>query len=193
MLVLVSASPRRRALLAELGVPFRIEPVDIDETPLPGEPPIDLALRLAREKALAYPASGCWALAADTVVALNGEVFGKPANAKEARAMLRRLRGRQHSVITAVALRTPDGGIEAAFDRAEVTMRGYTDAEIEEYIATGDPFDKAGAYAIQHEGFHPVAALEGARETVIGLPLALVRAMLAQAAFGDCGVSESSQ
>lgn len=170
-LLLVSASPRRRALLAEAGVPFEVRAVAIDETPHFGEEPAHLAERLAREKAAAIPEVNAWTIAADTVVALDGEVFGKPTTPEEATRMLRRLRGRWHDVLTAVAVRRPDGTIVSAVERTRVLMRHYNDDEIAAYIASGDPFDKAGAYAIQHPGFHPAERIEGRYDTVVGLPV----------------------
>lgn len=197
-LILASGSPRRRALLAQMGVPFEVIKSDIDETPRPQEAPLSYALRLAQEKAQAVaqrlqpaPASPT-ILSADTVVILAadtmgideaGEILGKPADPAEARAMLQRLRGRTHIVCTAFSL------LDCTTQRqhsqtvqTRVTMRLYSDAEIDAYIATGDPFDKAGGYAIQHEGFHPVAHIEGSHSNVVGLPYDEVRAALQ--AFG---------
>ena len=182
-LLLLSASPRRRALLAATGLPFEVRPVDIDETPEPGEPPGALAERLARAKAAATPDPEAWALAADTVVAREGETFGKPANANEAVAMLRRLRDCWHEVYTGVAVRRPDGTIISAVDCTRVRMRDYRDDEIAAYVASGDPLDKAGAYAIQHVGFRPVAQFEGRYDTVVGLPVPLALQLLSAAGW----------
>ena len=178
-LVLASASPRRKELFALLGLPFRVVAAEIAETVGVGEGPSEAVARLAREKAKAVAAAypdelvvGC-----DTVVALGREVLGKPPDRESARAMLRRLRGRDHLVYTGVAV--VGGGREAIqVARTVVWMREYTDAEIDAYAASGDPLDKAGAYAIQHPGFHPVAAWEGCYANVVGLPLCHLVRML---------------
>jgi septum formation protein len=162
---------------------FDVRPVDVDEAPRPGESPATLAERLARTKAAATPEPAAWGIAADTVVALDGVPFGKPASPEEAADMLRRLRGRWHEVLTGVAVRRPDGQIVSAVDRTRVLLRTYDDEEIAAYVASGDPLDKAGAYAIQHVGFHPVAAIEGRYDTVVGLPVALVFDLLAIAGW----------
>lgn len=186
MLYLASASPRRRALLGELGLPFTPAATDIDERALPGETPLDYTRRLAIAKARAAP--GRPALGADTTVVLDGRILAKPADAAEARTMLRALRARQHTVVTAVALAWHDpvaagGGERVAVDHRAtlVHMRAYTEAELAAYIATGDPFDKAGGYAIQHRGFAPVAAIEGCYFNVVGLPVCAVRQLLLEA------------
>jgi septum formation protein len=180
-LILASASPRRRQLLACLGLEFICEPTDIDETPWPGEAPVVHARRLALTKAGAAAARRPEAviLAADTVVIHEGRILGKPADAAEARQMLRILRDAPHEVISAVAL-AAGGRLEVVEHVSRVWMRAYTDAEIEAYIATGDPFDKAGAYAIQHPDFRPVACFEGCFASIMGLPLGLVAERLHQ-------------
>ncbi len=161
-LVLASQSPRRRQLLAALGLTFALDAADVDETPLPGEAPDALACRLCRAKAAAVTKRhpGATILAADTMVALDGLLLGKPADEFEATAMLRRLRGRTHQVYTAVCV-AHEGALSARLSVSDVTMRAYSDAEIAAYVATGDPLDKAGAYAIQHPLFSPVAAWDG--------------------------------
>ncbi|MCA9881491.1 MAG: septum formation protein Maf, partial [Anaerolineae bacterium] len=188
-LILASSSPRRRELLASLGVEYSIIKPEIDETQHDGEPPLAYVRRLSKEKAHAVAEqlqSQATILAADTVVILaadtigidgEGEILGKPADADEARAMLKRLRGRDHLVVTAFTLlKTGTESSNHTQDvQTRVTMRDYSDAEIEDYIATGDPFDKAGSYAIQHPEFRPVADLSGSRTNVIGLPLDEVR------------------
>lgn len=197
-LVLASSSPRRRELLAGLGVEYRIHKPDVDETPHAGEPPLAYVARLALAKAQAVAAqvqSGGLVLAADTIVILaadtigvdaQGEILGKPADADEARAMLKALRGRDHLVVTAFVLLPLDGGAPLQqLVQTVVTMRDYTDEEIEAYIATGDPFDKAGSYAIQHPEFRPVAALKGSFTNVVGLPVDEVRAALVQVGVLD--------
>ena len=178
-LILASQSPRRRALLAGLGVLFDADAADVDETPLPGERPDALACRLCQAKAAAVAARHPEAaiLAADTMVALDHTLLGKPVDADEATAMLRLLRGRTHQVYTAVCL-AQDGNLVARLSISDVTMRRYSDAEIAAYVATGDPLDKAGAYAIQHPIFAPVAAWTGCYASIMGLPLRLVGEML---------------
>jgi MAF protein len=172
-LILASASPRRRELLARLGVPFDVRPVSVIED-VDSANPAMAASRLARLKAeaarLAEPEEPV--LAADTVVVHGSTILGKPHDAGEARQMLRRLRGESHRVITAVAV-IPRGGRAALLrhPETEVTLRRYTDAAIEASIARGDPFDKAGGYAIQDEILRPVRRYEGCYCNVVGLPL----------------------
>lgn len=193
-LILASASPRRQEFLRLLGIPFRVHPARVDETPQPGERPEDLAVRLSRLKAeaVACEVEGP-VLAADTVVVLDGRILGKPRDADEARAMLRALRGRWHHVHTAITLipnlqsptsqsPVPPSPI-STLDTARVLMREYTDAEIDAYIASGDPMDKAGAYAIQHPAFAPVARVEGCMATVMGLPIARLLPLLDDLGF----------
>ncbi|MCX7670530.1 MAG: Maf family protein, partial [Anaerolineae bacterium] len=181
-LVLASRSPRRQELLAGLGLSFVIDAAEVDESPLPGEPAEALVARLSRLKATVVAARhpAALVLAADTVVVLEGVVFGKPATAAEAIAMLVALRSRTHLVHTAVTV-AHDGHLQTQLSSTAVTMRPYSDAEIAAYVATGDPLDKAGAYAIQHPIFAPVASWEGCYAGVVGLPLGLVAALLAAA------------
>jgi septum formation protein len=182
-LVLASASPRRRELLARLGLAFEVAPADVDETHLANEAPRDYAARLAEAKARAAGARAGAAriIGADTIVVLDGQVLGKPADARQASDYLRRLRGRAHVVVTAVAvLDTATGRIERGVDETTVWMRAFTDAEMDTYIASGDPLDKAGAYALQHADFHPVRQIAGSETNVIGLPLELLSALLAR-------------
>lgn len=165
-----------------------MRPVDIDENPLPGEAPDLYVLRLARSKAEASVRhDGEVILTADTTVADGARILGKPNGAAEARQMLCDLRGREHTVYTAVSARgcLPGSTAEHFVSDLCVTqvwMRYYSDAEIDEYVASGDPFDKAGAYAIQHAGFHPVERIEGCIACVVGLPLC--HAARALSAFG---------
>ena len=189
-LLLASNSPRRRQLLTLAGYRFVPSPVDIDETPLPGEPPQTYVLRLAREKAAAayrlWRAPGSsngsvMILAADTTVALDGVILGKPADALEAVDMLRRLRGRAHQGYTGLALITPAGQTLTRVCATRVFMRDYTGAEIDAYVASGDPFDKAGAYAIQNVEFHPVDRLEGCYANIMGLPVCTLEDLLREA------------
>ncbi len=176
-LLLASASPRRSELLALTGWPFEVLPADVDEQPLPGEAAPDQALRLAGEKARAAERGrqeGRLVVAADTLVVLGEQVLGKPMDEADARRMLRQLRGGTHRVVTGVALLPPDGR-RLSLERCEssVRMRRYTDAEIEHYLASGSPLDKAGAYGIQDTGFAPVAreAFGDCLANVMGLPL----------------------
>jgi septum formation protein len=174
MLILASRSPRRQALLQRLGVLFEVATADIDESQHPGELPTALVQRLALEKALAVAARfpDRPVLGADTIVVLDGEVLGKPADADEATTMLRRLRGRPHTVWSAVYACNPAlGRPAAALNETTVWMRAYSDDEIAAYVASGDPLDKAGGYAIQHPGFAPAGRIEGCFSGVMGFPL----------------------
>ncbi len=187
-LILASASPRRRQLLAVLGLPFQAMNADVDETPLPGEAPAALAERLAQAKAVvgARQHPGHVVLGSDTVVVRDGEAIGKPGTPDEAVRTLRRLREGEHQVITAVAAARLDhpAGEPRLWTRLAVSrvwMRPYTGDEIRRYVASGDPFDKAGSYAVQHPEFRPVARIEGCFLTVVGLPLPEVRAVLQEA------------
>lgn len=172
-LILASTSPRRKDLFSLFGFPFNVIPADIDESLHSGESPAAYVLRLASEKAqkVAETSDGL-VLAADTIVADGNELLGKPEDEEGAKRMLKQLRGRTHQVYTGIAL--VDSATGESYDdvcRTDVPMRAYTDAEIDAYIATGDPMDKAGAYAIQHSGFHPVEQLEGCFASVMGLPI----------------------
>lgn len=179
-LILASASPRRRELLATLGIPFEIEPAGVDETSVEQDPvrlAESLALLKARAIAVRRPTDAV--IGSDTVVALDGRLLGKPADAAEARAMLQALRDRAHEVVTGLAVIVADRGIEAVdHQRTAVVMRAYTDAECEAFIARGEPFDKAGGYAIQDATFHPVARIEGCECGVMGLPLWTLKRLL---------------
>lgn len=172
-IVLASASPRRREILASLGIEFALRPADVVEAPLPEERPEQMAGRLARAKArAALPQSGELALGADTVVALEGKTMGKPAGPTEALLMLRELRGRWHKVITAVALVSgPPVHERTGIESTRVRMRDYSDREVQSYVASGEPLDKAGGYAIQDPVFHPVERIEGCYLNVVGLPV----------------------
>jgi len=174
-LVLASASPRRRDLLAGLGLRFRVRPVDVDETPRAGEDPLAYVLRLAEEKALERVSAGELVLAADTTVVLDGEILGKPADEAEARDMLGRIAGREHTVLTGVAL--ADAGAEAGdgaravAEETRVRMAHMSGEEIAWYAATGETLDKAGSYAVQGIGALFVEAVYGDYTNVVGLPL----------------------
>jgi len=172
---LASNSPRRRELLRLFGWVFVSRPAEVDESPLPDEPPQAYVLRLAECKARVVAEGApeeALVLAADTTVVVDGTILGKPADSNQARAMLRQLRGRRHQVYTAIALvRRRDDLRLTDLGETDVPMREYTDDEIEAYVASGDPLDKAGAYAIQHAGFKPVERLDGCYANVMGLPL----------------------
>ncbi len=177
-IVLASSSPRRRLLLRRLGVAFSIRVPDVDERPLPGELPGPHVRRLALAKARAVArglAPGCgaqWVLGADTVVVLDGTILGKPRGVRDARQMLARLSGRTHEVLTGVALVPAAGGrARTAVVRSRVAMKPFTEAVIRRYVATGEPLDKAGSYAVQGRGRHLVAKVSGSLTNVIGLPL----------------------
>lgn len=172
-LILASNSPRRRELLGLIGLPFEVRPADITEIRKSGELPVDYVLRLARHKAaaIAEDQTGL-VIAADTTVVDGNELLEKPANPADARRMLQQLRGRIHQVYTGFAITdTTSGQTHDDVCRTDVPMRDYTNAEIEAYIATGDPMDKAGAYGIQNTGFHPAEDLGGCFASVMGLPL----------------------
>ena len=180
-LVLASASPRRRALLEQLGIPLRVDPPHLDEAVRPGEPAAAYVLRLAREKAEAvrtrHPAATV--LAADTSVVLDGTVLGKPATADEALAMLCALAGRSHEVLTAVAV----AGAGERLVTASVTFAPATESALRWYVATGEPMDKAGAYAVQGVGGFLVERIEGSHSAVVGLPLVETLALLREAGY----------
>jgi septum formation protein len=173
-ILLASASPRRRALLASAGIEVEVQPVDIDELRVDGEAADRMAARLAREKAWAIEDDRELAvLAADTVVALSGVPLGKPEDEREASAMLRRLSGEEHEVVTGYCARF-EGQERTGLVRTTVWFRSLTDDEIERYVATGEPLDKAGSYGIQGEGGALVDRVSGSYTNVVGLPLAEV-------------------
>ena len=176
LIVLASASPRRRELLAQIGVPHVVLAVDMDESPQPGESPPALAARLARSKALAGRSRDGGAravLGADTVVVLDDQVFGKPQDEDDARRMLEALSGRTHRVLTAVALALPgtDAPVLEQLSDTEVQMRAIGREEIRAYWASGEPAGKAGAYAIQGRGAVFIRHIRGSYSGVMGLPL----------------------
>jgi septum formation protein len=192
-LILASGSQRRQQFLRELGLAFTIIVADIDETPLPAEQPGAMTWRLAEEKARAValrlhgnhaalppaeetgsaPGGATLIIASDTTVALGNVIYGKPADAADARRMLRDLRARDHQVISAVSvLHLPSDRQATRINTTTVQMRPYSDAEIDAYVQSGDPLDKAGAYGIQARAFNPVARLAGCYAGVMGLPLA---------------------
>jgi septum formation protein len=207
MIVLASASPRRQEILRNAGISFTAQPADIDETPLEGELPRACAERLAREKALAVwrTRPRDLALGADTIVVVDGAILGKPVDANDAARMLRLLSGRVHSVITGVCvvgavgkgqgtvnsaarvelsrgsdeiLGTENGELRTASETTLVTMNELSSDEIRGYVATGEPLDKAGAYAIQGMASRWIPRIEGDYSNVVGLPMALAYRML---------------
>mgnify|MGYP001076070320 FL=1 len=172
--ILASNSPRRRALLGLFQQPFQVVPADIDETEYSAEAPADYVCRLAKTKAEVvgqrFPNAGL-IIAADTTVADGDEILGKPVDPADASRMLQQLRGRNHQVYTAIAVMVPEQGILAQeLCLSQVPMRNYLDEEITDYVLTEDPMDKAGAYAIQHKGFHPVEDFKGCFASVMGFP-----------------------
>lgn len=173
-IILASRSPRRRELLSSLGVTFAVCPADIDETSLPPHSPAELAklLSYTKAQAIAQVASQALIIAADTLVILEGRLLGKPRSPQEAIEMLKALRGRPHLVMTGLTLlQATQGRKSVQVARTPVFMRAYTDEEIISYVNTGDPFDKAGGYAIQNPSFAPVERIEGCYANVVGLPL----------------------
>lgn len=183
-LILASASPRRREILAQLGRPFTVIVSGVEETPWPREKPASYALRNAAEKARAVAEKhpDATILAADTIVVLEDRILEKPLDAKHAEAMLRQLSGRSHDVITGVCVwHSADGGFCEAADavRTRVQFRELSAAEIAAYVQTGEPMDKAGAYAIQGGAAGFVSETDGPYDNVVGLPLDAVRRLLA--------------
>ncbi|MHB1356222.1 MAG: Maf family protein [Anaerolineae bacterium] len=172
-IILASASPRRQELLVLLGLEFEVRPSDVAEHQLVGESPDQMAQRLSELKAMAGASHRHHLIiAADTLVVVDNQVLGKPESAQQAFDMLNNLRGREHTVITGLTvIDTSDGVWCRQVATTPVLMRDYSVDEIEEYVATGDPMDKAGAYAIQNAIFHPVARIMGCYTNVIGLPV----------------------
>ncbi len=173
--ILASNSPRRKELLGLFGHPFVVIPADVDESLNPGETPANYVARLAQYKAgvieNSYPQAAL-ILAADTTVADGDEILGKPRDSADAERMLRQLRGRTHQVYTAVTFLLPLEKIKKdLICCTHVPMRNYSDQELEDYIRSGDPMDKAGAYAIQNLQFHPVENFSGCFASVMGFPL----------------------
>ena len=184
MLILASGSPRRRDLLGLMGLPFTVQPSEVDEVNHAHETAAAMVTRLSQAKAQALAAQTCSGIivAADTTVCLDGEVLGKPADSDDAVKMLRRLRGRAHTVFSSVTLLDA----QTAWRRTElvesqVWMRNFSDEEIAAYVASGDPLDKAGSYAIQYADFCPVARIGGCYANVMGFPLCHAYCMLREA------------
>ena len=196
-LVLASTSPRRRELLSGLGVEFQVTPPSASEDPQPNETPQEMVKRLALDKAMSVAshirsgpapslsyegAGGALVIGGDSVVVLDNRVMGKPADSGEARRMLEALRGREHQVMTGVAVvDTDDLRAHASTRISTVTMREYSDEEIEAYVASGEPLDKAGGYAVQDKVFRPAARLEGCYTGTMGLPLCTLMDLLKDA------------
>jgi septum formation protein len=183
-LILASASPRRRAMLADAGYRFDVAPPRVDESVPHGTPPAEAAVALAVKKARAVDARAeAWVLAADTLLDLDGAILGKPADPADAARILRALSGREHVALTGVAVRR--GGREwTGIERTRVRFRPLSARDIDAYVATGEPMGKAGAYAVQGKaGAALVERVDGPVDNVIGLPMGLVRALLSEAGF----------
>ena len=183
VLILASASPRRAELLTAAGIPFEVRPAHIDERIHPGEEAVAYASRVALEKARVVQAAsdGRPVLAADTVVVVDRQILGKPADSDDAKRMLRMLSGRAHEVVTAVVLVSEKGSFVTGTEVTTVEFMLLNNAEIDWYVATGEPSDKAGAYAIQGLASRFVTRIEGSYSNVVGLPVALVYAMCSRA------------
>lgn len=185
-IVLASGSPRRARILDMLGLTFEVMPAEITESLLPGEDPREHVRRLATEKAraVAEEKPDAFVFAGDTVVVLDDEILGKPGDdPEEAERMLRRLSGRTHRVLSALALSAPDRGVRTRVDWADVTFRGVSDDEIRSYVKTGEPADKAGAYGIQELGAALVDSLSGDYYAVVGLSVVGLVALLEEAGW----------
>ena len=179
-LILASGSPRRAEILTAAGIPFEVLAADVDESRLPGESPSEMVERLARAKAQAVAQNTSsfgprLILGADTVVVCDDEILGKPANAADARRMLLKLNGREHHVITGFALlRTVDGEIRSGHETTRVWFSQMAEFQVDSYVASGEPMDKAGAYAIQGTDGRYIPKIQGCYFNVVGLPLACV-------------------
>lgn len=183
MIVLASGSPRRRHLLETLGIAHLVQPADVEENRLPGEVPEAMAVRLARAKAAAVAVlrPDDLVLAADTVVAIDDHVLGKPVDADDAKRMLAMLSGHRHRVVTGVALACPGGAVLERYDVTEVWFRELSADTIADYVATGEPMDKAGSYGVQGYGAVLVERVDGDFFSVMGLPVRLVADLLEEA------------
>ena len=186
-LILASCSPRRSELLALAGIPFETASPDVDEScTLPAEQAVaELSARKAKAVGSLYP--GRFILAADTLVALAGRKLGKPRNEEEAAAMLRMLSGRTHQVYTGVSVLSPAGSLFTEADRSDVTFCSLSEGEIHDYVLSGEPMDKAGAYALQGRASLWISHVEGSFSSVIGLPLFLVRTLLLRSGYPLAG------
>jgi septum formation protein len=184
-IILASASPRRKELLDQINVDYKVHPVDLDETPLPNEAPLEYVQRLAAEKSAACVAqvgADLPVLAADTAVVLDNLIMGKPKDRDDALTMLRQLSGKMHRVYSAISLRGKEHG--QAVSITEVTFRPLTEQEIEAYWQSGEPVDKAGSYAIQGLGGVFVASINGSFSGVVGLPLFETSELLSRQGIG---------
>lgn len=179
-LILASSSPRRQALLEGLGVTFGVVAPEVDELRYPDEEPYDYVERIARNKAEAVSIPGAVVVAADTSVVVDGQILGKPAHPEEARAMLRRLSDQTHEVLTGVAVTVDDGTAETVAEVASALVRflPMTEEEIADYVASGEPMDKAGAYALNGRAALYIESIQGSPSGVIGLPLHIVARLL---------------
>jgi septum formation protein len=183
MLILASQSPRRKELLERAGISFEVRTAGVAEERRPGESAEDYVLRLSREKAEAIGApNGAWVLGADTVVVLGDEMLEKPRDPADAGRMLTLLSGREHQVLTGICLKGP-GGIGNHVERTRVWFAPLSAKEIAEYVASGEPMDKAGAYAIQGLGSKFITRIEGCYFNVVGLPVSLVYRMLLEQGY----------
>ena len=193
LMLLASGSPRRRELLEALGVSFEVRPPSVDESFRPGYQAEEEAIRLAVAKArqLMTP-DAAFVVAADTLVALDSMILGKPDGSEQATAMLRTLRGCQHRVVTGLAV-GHRGQVWVDRRVSQVWMRPYTDQEIADFVATGSPLDKAGAYAIQDTVFQPVETIEGCYCNIVGLPLRMLLRLLREAAYPPVAVAKLPQ
>ncbi len=169
--------------MRKAAVPFRVQAPAVDESQRPAELPAQMVARLAEAKARAAAARGAWMLAADTTVVLDGAALGKPADPRAAVCMLEHLRDRTHVVLTGVCVLPPQGPPGLAVVQTQVRMRHYSRSEIDAYVASGAPLDKAGAYGIQDRALHPVEAILGCYPNVVGLPLCAVAQLLRAAGF----------
>jgi septum formation protein len=209
-LILASASPRRAEILRNAGFAFEVLPANVDETRLPDEPAVDYVLRLAREKArvsakqivaqrvaaqrTAAQSEPCICIGADTTVALGRHILGKPTSLEDARWMLRELSGQTHEVLTGIALVTTPGLRELSHvEITRVTFAELSETEIENYLASGEPFDKAGAYGIQGLAGRYVTRIEGCYFNVMGLPLSRLWLMLHELCREEAGLGGSSR
>jgi septum formation protein len=188
-IVLASASPRRADILRDAGIPFEVVVAEVDESPRRGEHPADLVRRLAEAKArevAGFAAAPAIVVGADTMVVLNDAILGKPGSDAEARAMLERLSGKTHEVMTGLAvIRLPDGKTRVELEATRVTVAPLSAREIRDYIASGEPMDKAGAYAIQGIAGRFVTRVEGCYFNVIGLPLARLYRILRELGWSE--------
>jgi septum formation protein len=194
-LILASRSPRRSELLRSLGVEFEVSPSKVDEITDPEQSPEQNATNIARDKAhwVARHYPGSYVLGADTMVVLDQEIIGQPTDEKDACRILSKLTGKQHRVVTGVVLITPEAQEYETAVISTVTLKSVSENEIRSYIATGEPLDKAGAYAIQGEGSFLVESWEGSYSNIVGLPLEALTGLFQQAGFPVPEKNEDNQ